>query len=168
MVEPKLISPAGIPAALEKAIRYRLLNEPLEAESICRDVLAVDPENQEAVVTLLLALTDEFDKELAGALTDVQALLPKIKSEYERAYYEGIINERWGNAQLSKGAQTSVGWYHAAMRYYAKAEELSETDNDDAVLRWNTCVRIIGRYDFAPEAMTHDIHGEYGDDVPLR
>jgi len=81
MVEPKLISPAGIPAALEKAIRYRLLNEPLEAESICRDVLAVDPENQEAMVTLLLALTDEFDKELAGALTDAQSLLPKIKSE---------------------------------------------------------------------------------------
>ena len=168
MVEPKLISPAGIPAALEKAIRYRLLNEPLEAESICRDVLAVDPENQQAMVTLLLALTDEFDKELAGALTDAQALLPKIKSEYERAYYEGIINERWGNAQLSKGTQTSVGWYHAAMRHYAKAEELSESDNDDAVLRWNTCVRIIGRYDFAPEAMTHDIHGEYGDDVPHR
>ena len=168
MVEPKLISQAGIPAALEKATRYRLLNEPLEAESICRDVLAVDPENQEAILTLLLAVTDEFDKELAGALNDAKALLPKIKGEYDRAYYEGIINERWGNAQLSKGAQTFVGWYHAAMRFYAKAEELSERGNDDAVLRWNTCVRIIGRYDFAPEAMTHDISGEYGDDVPLR
>ena len=167
MVEPKLISKAGIPAALEKATRYRLLNEPLEAESICRDVLAVDPENQEAVVTLLLAVTDEFDKELAGALNEAKSLLPKIKGEYERAYYEGIINERWGNAQLSKTGQASIGWYRAAMRCYAKAEELSEPGNDDAVLRWNTCVRIIGRYDFAPETMTRDIHGEYGDDVPL-
>ena len=168
MAVPRPISKAGVPAAMEKATRYRLLNEPLEAESICRDVLAVDPENQEAVLTLLLAVTDEFDKELAGALHDVQALLPKIKGEYERAYYEGIINERWGNAQLSKGAQTSVGWYHAAMRYYAKAEELSESDNDDAVLRWNTCVRIMQRYDFTEESMNHDIDSEYGDDVPYR
>lgn len=168
MVEPKVISPAGIPAALEKATRYRLLNEPLEAESICRDVLAVEPENQEAIVTLLLAVTDQFDKEPASTLNDATALLPKISGEYERVYYEGIINERWGNAQLSKAAQPSVGWYRAAMRCYAKAEELSESDNDDAVLRWNTCVRIINRYDFADEAMTHDIHGQFDDEVPHR
>ena len=167
MIEPKLISKGGIPAALEKAIRYRLLNEPFEAESICRDVLAVDPENQEATLTLLLSVTDEFDKGIAGALNDAKALLPKIKGEYDRAYYEGIINERWGNAQLGKGGQMSIGWYRAAMGCYAKAEELSEPGNDDAVLRGNTCVRITQRYDFAPESMTHDIHAEYGDDVPL-
>jgi hypothetical protein len=168
MAELRLISRSGIPSALRKATRYRLLNEPLEAESICRDVLAVDPENQDALVTLLLAVTDKFDKELAGALSEAQALLPQIKDDYQRVYFEGIINERWGHAQLSKGAQTSIGWYRAAMRCYAKAEELSEPDNDDAVLRWNTCVRITKRYDFAPETMTHDIHGEYGDDVPHR
>jgi len=168
MVELRLISKSGIPAALRKATRYRLLNEPLEADSICRDVLAVDPENQEAIVTLLLAVTDEFVNELAGPLNDAQSLLPKIKGEYERAYYEGIINERWGNAQMSKGTQTSIGWYRAAMQCYTKAEELSEPGNDDAVLRWNTCVRIMQRYDFASEEMTRDIQGEYGDDVPLR
>ena len=168
MIEPKLITKAGIPAALEKAIRYRLLNEPLEAESICLDVLAVEPENQEAILTLLLSVTDKFDKELVGTLNDAKLLIPKIKGEYERAYYEGIINERWGNAQLSKRGQTSIGWYRAAMRCYAKAEELSEPDNDDAVLRWNSCVRIIERYDFAPETMTRDVHAEYGDDVPQR
>ena len=167
MVEPKLISRAGIPAALEKATRYRLLNEPLQAESICRDVLAVDPENQEATSTLLLAVTDQFDVELAGGLNNAKSLLPNIEGEYERAYYEGIVNERWGNAQLSKLGQTSIGWYRAALRCYAKAEELSEPGNDDAVLRWNTCVRIMQRYDFAQESMTHDIHAEYGDDVPL-
>jgi hypothetical protein len=168
VVELRLISKSGIPAALRKATRYRLLNEPLEAESICRDVLAVDPENQEAIVTLLLAVTDEFEKELVGTLNEAKDLLPRIQDEYKRVYYEGIINERWGNAKLSKGAQTSIGWYRAAMRCYAKAEELSEPDDDDAVLRWNTCVRILQRYDFSSEEMTHDVHGEYGDDVPLR
>ena len=168
MVELKRISESGIPAALRKATRYRLLNEPLEAESICRDVLAVDSENQEAILTLLLAITDEFDKELAGALKDAQSLLPRIQSEYQRLYYEGIVNERWGNSQLSKGGKPSIGWYRAAMRCYAKAEELSEPDNDDAVLRWNACVRIMQRYDFTAEAMTRDIESEYGDDVVVR
>ena len=76
MVEPKLISKAGVPAALEKATRYRLLNEPLQAESICRDILTVEPENQQALITLLLAVTDQFDKELAG--TFVHMLNPHL------------------------------------------------------------------------------------------
>ena len=168
MCELKLISQSGIPAALQKATRYRLLNEPLEAESICRDVLAVDPENQEAIVTLLLAVTDEFDKELAASLNNAKSLLCKIQGAYELAYYEGIISERWGNAQLSRTGKTSISWYQKALRCYAKAEELSEPENDDAVLRWNACVRIMKRYDFPTESMTHDIESEYGDDVPYR
>ena len=44
-VELKRISQAALPAALAKAERYRLLNEPEQAESICRDVLAVEPKN---------------------------------------------------------------------------------------------------------------------------
>src|SRR5262245_5730837 len=57
MFEPKPISRDAIPAALAKAERYRLLNEPLEAESICLDVLQIDGANQDAIVMLLLALT---------------------------------------------------------------------------------------------------------------
>jgi len=153
---------------MEKATRYRLLNEPLQAESICRDILAIDPDNQQALTTMLLAITDEFEKAGAGTFNDAKTLLPKIESQYERAYYEGIINERWGNAQLAKGMRTSVSWFRAAMRCYTKAEELSEDDNDDAILRWNTCVRIMGRYDFVHEPMTHDVVVEFGEDMPMR
>ena len=56
MFEPKPISRDAIPAALAKAERYRLLNEPGEAESICLDILQIEPANQEAIVTLLLHL----------------------------------------------------------------------------------------------------------------
>ena len=42
----KPISPEAIPEALQKAERYRLLNEPAQAESLCQDVLAVEPNNQ--------------------------------------------------------------------------------------------------------------------------
>jgi len=168
MYELKQIVKESIPKTLEKALRYRLLNEPLQAESICRDVLDIDPENQQALVTLLLALTDQFEKELPGTLHEAQHLLPQIRSDYERAYYEGITSERWGNAHLGKGAPTSIGWYHAAMRCYANAEALSDPDDDDAVLRWNACARIIQRHDFAPESISHDVAAEFGDDVPMR
>ncbi len=90
MFELKRLSEDAIPAALERALRYRLLNEPAEAESICHDVLRIDPENQEALVLLLLALTDRFGK----------------------------------------------SWFE-------KAEALRPARNDDALLHWNTCARII-------------------------
>jgi hypothetical protein len=82
----KPISREGVPAALRKAERYRLINDPSSAESICRDVLTVDPGNQQALVTLLLAITDQF----AGAPTE---------------------------------------------------------GNDESILRWNTCVRLLARHE---------------------
>lgn len=45
----KRISPAGISEAITKAELYRSLNEPEEAESICRDVLAIEPQHQLAL-----------------------------------------------------------------------------------------------------------------------
>ena len=167
MYQLKQISAESIPKTLEKALRYRLLNEPLQAESICRDVLEIDAGNQQALTTLLLALTDQFEKEFPATFHDAQQLLPQIHSEYQRTYYEGTINERWGNAHLGKGEPTSVGWYRAAMRSYAKAEALSDPDDDDAVLRWNACARIIQRHDFARESVSHDVAAEFGDDMPL-
>ena len=58
--ELKRIAPDSIPEALSKVERYRLLNEPSLAESICLDILAVAPENQDALISLLLARTDQF------------------------------------------------------------------------------------------------------------
>src|SRR3984893_17072718 len=94
MPELKILSKKAIPAALEKADRYRLLNEPSEAESICLDVLQADPENQTAIVTLLLALTDRFEKGYGVSDTQAKEILARIKSEYDRAYYAGIVAER--------------------------------------------------------------------------
>src|SRR5262245_54777237 len=60
MFDLKALSSEAVPRALAKAERYRLLNEPGEAESICLDALVADPDNQEAIAILLLALTDQF------------------------------------------------------------------------------------------------------------
>ena len=99
MPELKPLSVEAIPSALEKAERYRLLNEPAEAESICLDVLAAEPENQQALTTLLLALTDRFSKGYGVSDTQAKEILARIKGEYERAYYSGILAERRAKAQ---------------------------------------------------------------------
>src|SRR6266853_1863635 len=100
MPELKSLSKEAIPAALEKAERYRLLNEPGEAESICLDILETDPENQPALITLLLALTDRFSKSYGVSDTQAKQILTRIRGEYEHAYYSGILAERRAKAQL--------------------------------------------------------------------
>jgi hypothetical protein len=139
----------AVPAALARAERYRLLNEPHEAESICLDVLAVDPDNQAARITLLLALTDQFH-EAAGAHKGARDVVAGLTSEYDRAYYSGIIAERRAKAQFARtGAAASAGVYDSlieAMQHFERAEALREHGNDDARLRWNACVRFIQRH----------------------
>ena len=147
MFELKRLSEEAIPAALEKALRYRLLNEPAEAESICQDILRIDPENQQALVVLLLALTDRFGKGYALAVTQAQEVLSRLRDAYERAYYAGIICERRAKAQLNQShpgsAHDAYEFLREAMNWYEKAEMLHPPKNDDALLHWNTCARII-------------------------
>src|SRR5262245_31844778 len=125
----KVLPEAAIPAALEKALRYRLLNEPLEAESICLDILHVDPENEHALVLLLLARTDLFEDEYGAALERAKAVLPRFVREYDRAYYEGMVYERWAKAQAARGVPSHVvtGWYSHAMHCFERAEALAGT-----------------------------------------
>src|SRR5579864_364942 len=145
--ELKPISTAGIHEALEKAERYRLLNEPSLAESICLDVLHIEPENQQALVMLLLALTDQFGH--GPAAGKARELLPRLRGEYEQHYYAGIIWERSAHAQLRKGspnaAFTAYDGFRQAMECYEKAAAFHPPANDDAILRWNTCARILMR-----------------------
>jgi hypothetical protein len=149
MPELKQLHKDAIPAALEKAERYRLLNEPGEAESICLDILAVDPGNQRAVITLLLAFTDRFEKGYGVSETQTKELLGRLKSEYERAYYSGIIAERRAKTKLRQHTPgcrfQAFDLLREAMDYFEKAEPLSPPGHDDAILRWNTCARIIER-----------------------
>jgi hypothetical protein len=147
MFELKQLSADAIPAALEKALRYRLLNEPGTAESICHDVLRIEPENQEALVTLLLALTDRFGKGYAVGITQAQEVLSHLHDPYERVYYAGIVSERRAKAQLQQGhpgsGHDAYELLREAMTWYEKAEALRPARNDDALLHWNTCARLI-------------------------
>ncbi|HUG39159.1 MAG TPA: hypothetical protein VMM12_01675 [Longimicrobiales bacterium] len=150
MFELKKLSPDGVEVALQKAERYRLLNEPWEAESICRDVLGVDPDNPRARVLLVLALTDQLRSANPPRVAEVQALADDLPEPYERAYYNGIICERIGKARLARGGPGTgpvvYDWLRQAMDWYLEAEARHPPGDDSALLRWNTCARLIDRY----------------------
>ena len=150
MFELKPITESGIASALEKAERYRLLNDPVAAESICLDVLEIQPENQDALVSLLLARTDQFATSHGAGDAAAREVLPRLSSEYDRAYYTGLIAERRGKALLHAVRPGSQGmaWLclRDAMDWYEKAAALRPDGNDEAVLRWNTCARILNAH----------------------
>jgi hypothetical protein len=143
--ELKPLSLEATPRALEKAERYRLLNEPFEAESICLDALAREPENQEALKMLLLAMSDQFGKgESPATIVEAQKVVARLRDEYDRLYYSGITCERRAKARL-QDAGRAFDLLREAMGWYEKAEAIRPPGNDDAVLRWNTCARLIMR-----------------------
>ena len=154
MFELKPISKDGIPEALGKAERYRLLNEPRLAESICLDILEIDPNNDQAIVMLLLSITDQFGRSSSAEVSEARNLLPRLKNEYDRLYYGGIICERQGKAILNKditgGKFTAYEWMMDAMKLFERAEAIRPAGNDDSILRWNTCVRLIMRNNLHP------------------
>jgi hypothetical protein len=150
MFQPKPISREAIPAALMKAERYRLLNEPGEAESICLDILQIEPANQEALVTMLLAVTDQFREETPSsrnAAARAGELLARLTDEYDRLYYAGIVRERRAKAMLDRdryaAAAGAAEWLREAMAFFERAEAIRPSHNDDAVLRWNACARLL-------------------------
>jgi hypothetical protein len=141
----KTISKAGIPEAISKAELYRSLNEPEEAESICRDILAVEPEHQMAIRLLGLAITDQFCGDATDRSAEVEHLFERLVERYERLYYTGLLHERRAKAQMRVGRppHTLTPLFGEAMRCFAEAEMIRPADNDDTILRWNRCARLL-------------------------
>lgn len=142
----KPISSNSIGDALAKAERYRLLNEPSEAESICRDILEIDPENRQARISLILALTDEIPEE-ASSFGRAMEAISHLETPYDRAYYSGISWERRAKALFSSKGPGSSGyvydWIIEALQFFDEAERLRPAGNDSSILRWNACVRFL-------------------------
>ena len=141
----KRISTLGIDEAISKAELYRSLNEPEEAESICLDILAVEPEHQLALRLLGLAITDQFCGEASDRSGEVEKLFQRLTEHYERLYYTGLLHERRAKAQMRVGRRphTLAPLFAEAMRCFAEAEIIRPVGNDDAILRWNRCARLL-------------------------
>ncbi len=157
----KVISRAGIAEAIAKAELYRYLNEPEEAESICHDILAVDSGHQLARRLLGLSITDQFTGYAGDRYSEVAEIFEGLRDAYERAYYTGLLYERRAKVQLRSGysAHILLPLIEDAMRCFAEAEKIRPPGNDDSLLRWNRCVRLLqSQPDFRLErdALPHD------------
>lgn len=149
------ISTAAIPRALERAERYRLLNDAEQAESICLDILAIDPDNQAALVMLILALTDQFGSSgTSPSARSISEHIARLNDEYRRNYYSGIVRERQARAHLRRKMSAVFAFeaFREAMDWYEKAAAIRPEGDDEALLRWNACVRTIQRSNLHPRA----------------
>jgi tetratricopeptide (TPR) repeat protein len=159
----KAISKEGIPEAFSKVTLYRYLNEPEEAESICHDILAIEPENQLARRMLGLTITDQFTGEASDRYREVETLFENLTDPYERSYYKGLLYERRAKAQLRAGRPPQVlsALFKEAMTHFEEAENIRPPENDDSVLRWNRCARLLHELpdaDAEPQVPTFEDH----------
>jgi tetratricopeptide (TPR) repeat protein len=141
----KSISKAGIPEAIAKVELYRYLNEPEEAESICRDILAIDPDHQLARRMLGLSITDQFTGRTGDRYDEARTIFQGLHDAYERNYYTGLLLERRAKAQLRAGSAAHIllPLVEEALKCFAEAEKIRPAGNDDSILRWNRCVRLL-------------------------
>jgi hypothetical protein len=154
MPELKPISKDAIPQALEKAMRYRLLNQPWQAESICRDILRTDPDNQEAVYTLILAMTDQFEDKNKTSLKRVREVVDQLTDKYEKEYCLGLVFERQARAALKRATPRAgyIAYEHLihALQHYKNAEKIRPETNEESILRWNACTRFMSQHNLKP------------------
>jgi hypothetical protein len=147
----KALSQEAIPEALQMADRYRLLNEPDEAESICLDILDTDPNHQEALITLLLSHTDKFrDNRLTPAFDQAREIVDKLSDAYCKSYYLGVVYERRAKYHLKQGGPgagtVTHGWLVKAMAQYQDALSNCDPGNERAIIRLNSCIRLLNNH----------------------
>ena len=166
----KRISTAGIDEAISKAELYRSLNEPEEAESICRDILAIEPKHQLALRLLGLALTDQFTGRGSDRYRETEQIFQQLQNPYERLYYTGILCERRAKAQLNAGhlPLSVLALFEQALHSFAEAEEIRPAGNDDAILRWNRCVRLLQNPAYEWDKLEHELVPFDAQDAPPR
>jgi hypothetical protein len=160
----KRLAESSLEMALEKANHYRNLNEPEEAESICRDILATKPDHHGALRTLGLALTDRFARSWSAVFDEAIDTFKKLPSEYEREYYVGVAWERCAKAQLEANeAWNALTSFEHALVHFERAEALTTEANPDPLLRWNRCVRALETDPLLLEAQASPLSHEFGD-----
>ena len=154
MFKLKPLSESALPQALEKADHYRLLNDPWQAESICHDILSIDPDNQQALVTLILSVTDQFNSPYRKSIPQTLKIVEKLDNEYQRNYYKGLVYERQATAALKRKSPrvTYIAYEYAreAMHWYEEAEKHRPENNEESILRWNACARMITQFNLEP------------------
>ncbi len=150
----------AIDQAIEKAKQYRSLLEPEIAESICLDVLNIDPDNQSVLIIYILALLDQISRaETQSQIKTIERTIEKLSSQYQRYYYTGLLNERRARHLITQAMSHSFAYeyFAEALNYYQQAIDRCPEKNDEAILRWNSCIRTIEKEKLKPRLDSEDL-----------
>ncbi|PHS27574.1 MAG: hypothetical protein COA83_00800 [Methylophaga sp.] len=151
---------SAVDKALEKAKQYRSLLEPEIAESICLDILNVAPENQDVLIVYILALLDQIARaENQTQIKIIERTIEKLDSQYQRYYYAGLLNERRARHLLAQSMSHSFAYdcFIEALHCYQQAIDRCPEKNDEATLRWNSCIRSIEKEKLKPRRDSEDL-----------
>lgn len=151
---------SAVAEALQKAQQYRSLLEPEIAESICLDALNIDPDNQAVLVVYILALLDQISRsENQSQIKTIERTIEQLTSQYQRYYYTGLLNERRARHLLTQAMSHSFAYdyFIEALRFYQHAIDRCPEKNDEAILRWNSCIRTIEKEKLKPRRDSYDL-----------
>lgn len=154
------IHPEAIELALDKARQYRSLLEPEMAESICLDIINIDSDNQAVLVVYILSLLDQIpspDKKIE--VKTIERIIDQLSSSYQRFYYSGLLHERMARYMVTQTMSHAFAYdyFYQALRCYDHAREISPVGNDEATLRWNSCIRTIEQEKLKPHQDSEDV-----------
>src|ERR1700704_1456796 len=71
--------------------------KPISRDSICCDILEIAPDNQPALISLILSLTDQIHQD-GAAFANALAAAARLETGYDRFYYAGMAGERRAKA----------------------------------------------------------------------
>jgi len=107
-------------------------------------------------------MTERLAKGYSIGETQIQEVLGRLRDEYERTYYTGIVWERRAKARLGKASPganyAAYDWFREAMEWFEKAQAIRPAGNDDAILRWNSCARVIMSNNLVPRSEEYAEH----------
>jgi hypothetical protein len=149
----QIISQKSIPTVLKKARQYRALLEPDLAISICLDVFAIEPTNQDALVIYMLALTDVYSHQnIKPQPEKILKTIAQFESEFHQVYYQGIFLERKARAMLKSSMSHSFAYegLMEALELYQQAQKIAPEQCADPILRHNSILRTIDKEKLTP------------------
>ena len=90
-------------------------------------------------------MTDQFTGGTGDRYREVEETFARLADRYEGLYYTGLYYERRAKAQLRTGQTPHAVFplFERALHCFSEAEKLRPAGNDDSILRWNRCVRLL-------------------------
>ena len=117
-----------------------------ETESICLDILELDPNHRSTLDLLLRCRIELLKKGLPQSVARAQELIPQLDSDFDQAFYSGMIREAQARYLLEKRGRATSGvaysWFRHAMDDFAAASNL-DAGRVEPKLHWNACLRTL-------------------------